>query len=76
MPELKEVIIKELEQWEVDIHEAESVQRVEELRKRAEAHIHGGHEAQYLNDNEAEAWRGKIRQAVTFRLASLGWTGE
>lgn len=76
MAELKTVITRELEQWEMDIYEAESVERVGELGKRAEAHIHGARTARFYSDNEADAWQGRISQAVSFRTAALGWVGS
>lgn len=72
MGRLENLLISELEEIEFDIHKAEEVAEVENLREKAD-HILRGAKASTVFDNAKQSeWEGRIQQVVAYRFAALG----
>lgn len=72
--ELKEIVIKELENMEFDIHQAANQGEIEQLEKQAIAHIYAAEKSELFPQDETEYWRKRINQVIRFRTAELEWS--
>ncbi len=72
MGRLEDLLVSELEEIEYDIHKAEDVEEVENLRSKAEHILRGAKASSVFDGAKLAEWEGRVRQVVEYRTAALG----